>query len=312
MRKGPWPKALFLGILSSLFFSVTYLVNSVMARSGGDWMWSASLRYIWMLPILLLLTFPRSGWRRVAAEIRRAPAPWLLWSLVGFGLFYAPLSFASAYGPSWMVAGTFQFTILAGALETPLFRHPDGSRQKVPIRLLPAFAVMIAGVFLQQLEHVQQNSLGGAALFAIPVLLSAFAYPLGNRKTMLLCAERLSTTERILAMTLCSMPLWLVLAGAAFMRSGLPSPSQAVQSLVVAIFSGLVATIVFFHATQLVRCEPHRLALVESTQCGEVLFSLLGSMVLLQDAWPGWAGWLGLALVTGGMIVNPLLAAEQS
>lgn len=79
----------------------------------------------------------------------------------------------------------------------------------------------------------------------------------------------------------------------------------------VAVSSGAVATIVFFHATHLVCRTPHRLALVESTQCGEVVFSLLGSMVLLHDAWPGRAGWLGLALVTGGMIVNPLLVAER-
>ena len=51
----PWPKALLLGIGSSLFFSVTYIINNAMAQSGGDWLWSACLRYLLMLPILLLL-----------------------------------------------------------------------------------------------------------------------------------------------------------------------------------------------------------------------------------------------------------------
>ena len=49
---GPWPKALFLGVLSSLFFSFTYLINNSMAQSGGDWLWSASLRFLLMLPAL--------------------------------------------------------------------------------------------------------------------------------------------------------------------------------------------------------------------------------------------------------------------
>ena len=50
----PWPKALLLGIGSSLFFSVTYVINNAIAQSGGDWLWSASLRYLFMLPILLV------------------------------------------------------------------------------------------------------------------------------------------------------------------------------------------------------------------------------------------------------------------
>ncbi len=138
----PWPKALFLGVLSSVFFSVTYVVNSAMAQSGGYWMWSASLRYLLLLPMLLVLTV-KQGWKPVFTELKRAPFQWILWSTVGFGLFYAPMAFSAAYGPSWMVAGVFQFTMLAGALETPLFRNPDGSRQKIPTKLFPAFAVII-------------------------------------------------------------------------------------------------------------------------------------------------------------------------
>ena len=77
--KKAWPKALYLGIASSVFFSVTYIVNSAMARSGGNWMWSASLRYLLMLPILLALT-AKQGWKPIFQEIRRAPWQCLLWS----------------------------------------------------------------------------------------------------------------------------------------------------------------------------------------------------------------------------------------
>lgn len=306
----PWPKALYLGILSSAFFSVTYVVNAAMAQAGGDWMWSACLRYLFLLPMLLVLTV-RQGWKPVFAELRRAPLPWLLWSTVGFGVFYAPMAFAAAYGPSWMVAGAFQFTMLAGALETPLFQDKDGKRQKIPTRLFPAFAVIIAGIFLLQLEQIRTDSdIGRALLFAIPVLISASAYPLGNRKTMAVCKTELTTQQRMLAMTIGSLPFWLLMAGAATVRVGLPSATQLAQAFLVSLFAGLIATLIFFEGTRLVKDNPQRLALVESTQCGEVIFSLIGGILFLHDALPGLFGWLGLALIVGGMIVNSLLTIK--
>ena len=306
-----WPKALFLGILSSVFFSVTYVVNAAMAKSGGDWLWSASLRYLLMLPLLLLLT-AKSGWKPVFQELRRAPWQWLLWSTIGFGIFYAPLTFASAYGPGWMVAGAFQTTMLFGALETPLFRAADGSRQKVPTKLFPAFLVIIAGVFLLQIEQMRlEQDLSKALLFSIPVLVSAAAYPLGNRKTMEFMQAPLTTLQRVLAMTIGSLPFWLLLSLIAVVRGGLPSGGQLAKAAAVAVFSGVTATVVFFEATRLVRSHPQRLALVESTQCGEVIFSLLGGILFLGDPLPGAAGWIGLVLILGGMIFNSLLTMKK-
>ena len=307
----PWPKALFLGILSSVFFSVTYVVNSAMAQSGGYWMWSASLRYLLLLPMLLVLTV-KQGWKPVFAELKRAPFQWILWSTVGFGLFYAPMAFSAAYGPSWMVAGVFQFTMLAGALETPLFRNADGSRQKIPTKLFPAFAVIIGGIFLLQIEQIQNDpNLGRALLFAIPMLISASAYPLGNRKTMAVCKAPLTTAQRMLAMTVGSLPFWLLLSILATIRVGLPSTTQVLQASIVSLFSGLIATLIFFEGTRLVKEHPQRLALVESTQCGEVIFSLLGGILFLHDALPGLYGWLGLLLIVGGMIFNSLLTMKK-
>ena len=306
-----WPKALFLGLLSSVFFSVTYVLNAAMAQSGGNWMWSASLRYLFLLPLLLILT-AKQGWKPVFAELKRAPLPWLLWSTVGFGLFYAPMAFSAAYGPSWMVAGVFQFTMLAGALETPLFRNPDGSRQKIPTKLFPAFAVILVGIFLLQLEQIRNDpNIGRALLFAIPMLLSASAYPLGNRKTMAVCKAPLSTAQRMLAMTIASLPFWLILSGIATVTVGLPSSTQLTQAFLVSLFAGLIATLIFFEGTRLVKSHPQRLALVESTQCGEVIFSLLGGILFLHDALPGFYGWLGLLLIIGGMIFNSLLTMKQ-
>lgn len=305
-------RALLLGLVSSVLFSVTYVVNNAMAQSGGHWMWGACLRFLLMLPALLALAPFCGGLGPVLRELRVAPGRWLLWSVVGFGLFYAPLTFASAYGPSWLVAGTFQFTILAGALMTPLLtRTADGGRGKIPVRLFPAFGVILLGVFALQWENARDSGGLRALVFVVPVLVSAFAYPLGNRKTMALCGGRLGTVQRVLAMTLGSLPLWILMAGAACLTAGPPSGAQVLQSAIVAFFSGLLATLVFFSATRMVRAKPQALALVESTQCGEVAFSLLGGVWLLGNPLPGLLGWVGLGLIVGGMLYNSLLQPQS-
>ena len=119
-------KALFCGILASLFFAFTFLLNHSMNLSGGYWMWSACLRYLIMLPILALVLrrMPGERFRPVLDAIRARPAAWLVWSTVGFGFFYLPLTLASVFGESWLVAASWQVTIVAGVLLTPVFGKP--------------------------------------------------------------------------------------------------------------------------------------------------------------------------------------------
>src|ERR687898_252397 len=87
---------------------------------GGAWEWTASLRYLMLLPLLAVIVGARRGLAPVLATLRAQPKRWLLWSTVGFGLFYAPLAFAVAAGPGWLLAGTWQITILAGILLAPV------------------------------------------------------------------------------------------------------------------------------------------------------------------------------------------------
>ena len=44
-----------LGLLAAFFFSFTFILNSQMNISGGSWIWSASLRYLFMFPILFII-----------------------------------------------------------------------------------------------------------------------------------------------------------------------------------------------------------------------------------------------------------------
>ena len=141
----------------------------------------------------------------------------------------------------------------------------------------------------------------------LPVVLAAFAYPLGNRKMIEVCNNKFNTFQRVFGMTLCSMPFWMVISISGILSAGLPSKGQVLQSLIVAIFSGIIATILFFKATDIVSNNTHKLAIIESTQSGEVLFTLLGGVFLFHDKIPSFISLIGITLVIIGMILNSLI-----
>ena len=293
-------KALLYGLLASMFFALTFILNRSMNLGGGYWLWSASLRYLFMLPMLWLLLRRQKAAAAVVKQIRCRPVVWLLWSTVGFGLFYAPLSMASCYGESWFVAATWQITIVAGVLLTPLF----GSR--IPVKNLLFSAVILAGIFMLQLPHLESMESSGSLKALALILIAGVCYPLGNRKMMAHCPAGFSTTQRVFGMTLCSMPFWLLCSVYALFTHGLPPFGQVVQSVSVALFSGVVATLLFFEATNLVRHNSKQLAIIEATQAGEVLFTLLGGILFLHDSLPTNAGFLGIGIVVLGMLLNSL------
>jgi drug/metabolite transporter (DMT)-like permease len=305
-------KAIALGILASLFFAFTFVLNREMNLAGGSWIWSASLRFFFMLPMLTGLLLPRRQIRAVFERIAARPLEWLLWSTVGFGFFYASLCFASDFGPSWLIAASWQVTIVAGALLTPLFHRPTGGRERrqrrhgLPARALSFSLLILLGIFLIQTQEARQGSPREALLAAVFVLIAAFSYPLGNRKMMELCEGRLGTLQRVFGMTVSSMPFWILLSVYGLATRGWPSAAQALQTFLVAVFSGIVATLLFFKATDLVHGDMHKLAAVESTQAGEVVFTLLGGVLLFGDRVPTAVGYLGLVIVVAGMGLNSL------
>ena len=306
MKQSQFARALWYGILGALFFAFTFIFNRSMNLSGGSWVWSASLRYLFSLPMLAVLAWRKGELAGVLSAIKKEPLTWLVWSTVGFGLFYGPLSLASIYGESWFVAATWQITILAGLLLTPLFG------QKVPGKQLLMTLVILLGIILIQIPYFGSGLGSGVVRASLLILLAAFAYPLGNRKMMVHCKQdQLSTTQRVFGMTLMSTPFWLLLSVFAVADAGLPSDGQILQSLIVAVFSGVVAALLFFEATNLVKHNHKQLAVVEATQAGEVLFTLLGGCLVLGDSLPSLLGFLGIAIVTIGIIGNSLLTGSD-
>lgn len=274
-----------------------------MAVSGGSWQWTASLRFLWMLPILFVIVSIRGNLAPLFQAIKSNLLQWLLWSTIGFGLFYATLTFGASFGPSWLVASTFEFTIIAGMFIGPLLEK-RGQRKGISKASLLFSIIIFLGIVLMQISEARATSVKSMLLGTIPVLIGAIAYPLGNRKMMQIAGNKLDAFQRTLGMTLCSMPFWIVLSGFGYMDSGFPTESQLLQTLLVAIFSGVIATLLFFTATDIVRSDPKALAAIEATQAMEVIFTLFGEIILLHAALPNSYSCAGIGLVVIGMILH--------
>ncbi|MEI4769953.1 multidrug resistance efflux transporter family protein [Psychrobacillus sp. FJAT-51614] len=300
-------REILLGVLASLFFAVTFILNRSMEISGGSWLWSSSLRYFFMVPFLLIIVGYRKGISTTFKEVKASPSTWLIWSFVGFVLFYAPLTFAAAYGPGWLISGMWQFTIIAGVLLAPLFTLKiDGEliKQKIPIVSLFISLIILIGIILIQIPNTESFQISMFLLGVLPVIVAAFAYPLGNRKMMDHLDGRLDTFQRVLGMTIASMPAWILLSIYAIFTVGLPSMDQVFQSLIVAVSSGVIATILFFMATDRARDHQGKLAAVEATQSTEIIFVIIGEMWLLHVPLPAPIALIGLAIIILGMFLH--------
>ena len=169
-------REIWIGILASLFFAVTFVLNRTMELSGGSWLWSASLRYFFMVPFLIAIVAYRKGLGQTKKEMITKPAPFFIWSVVAFVLFYAPLTYAAAYSPGWLLAGTWQLTIVAGVLLAPLFTiivktnaGKQKIRQKIPAISLCISLIILVGVVLIQIPHAQSVDIRTLWLGIIPV-----------------------------------------------------------------------------------------------------------------------------------------------
>jgi drug/metabolite transporter (DMT)-like permease len=298
--------AVGLALCSALFFTLTYVLNRSIVAGGGQWAWAVILRYLFTLPLLALVLPWQGGVGELPRELRKHPRPWLWWSSIGFVLFGVPLTWAASSGPSWLIAGSFQITVLAGPLLAPLLYRDE--RRRLAWRSLAIGALIVAGVFVLQWGHAQ-GSLHWSDWLAIgAVALAAFAYPLGNRGLLLHLEQaemgpgqtRLNAVQRVFGMTLCSWPLWLLFALIAWFTVGPPTWREALLAGGVALSSGTIATVLFFRATDMVRREPTALAAVEAMQAAELLFATVLGVLFLGETWPhGYALFGALAIIVG-------------
>jgi drug/metabolite transporter (DMT)-like permease len=281
---------------------MTYVLNRSLVAGGGHWAWAVILRYLITLPLLALVLPWQGGLGELPKELRLYPRTWLLWSAVGFVLFGLPLTWAANSGPSWLVAGSFQTTVLAGPLLAPFIYRDD--RRQLAWRSVAIGLLIVVGVFALQWGHAQGHLGAGDWLAMAAVVFSAFAYPLGNRMILLhleRSGTRIGATQRVFGMTLCSWPLWWVLAAVTWFVVGPPGWREALLAGGVALSSGVIATVLFFRATDMVRSEPTALAAVEAMQAAELLFATVIGATLLGEAWPHGFSAFGAAMIVVGI-----------
>ena len=310
------PRLITLGSLAALFFSSTFILNRAMSLQGGHWAWTSSLRFGFMLVFLVVILLVTQG-KQALADVRDVFLQhWRFWILaggIGFGIFYSLITFSSQYAAGWIVATTWQTTILASPLVLSLFGH------KVPAKGLLFTGIIFAGILLVNVEHAALTGLREVLLSALPILGAAFAYPIGNQ---LVWEARAGHNPRIpqihhpilengfarvLLLTLGAIPFWVVL----LFVSAPPAPTrgQFLSTALVALLAGVIATTLFLYARHLCR-QPYEIAAVDATQSMEVVFSLIGEIIFLHGAVPGPLGWVGVALTILGLVAYMRIQAE--
>ena len=300
-------RPMLLGLAAGLFFSSTFVLNRAMSLEGGHWYWTAALRYGFMVLLLGIglaaVKGPGYAWR-VVMEWRRH---WLFWTMsgsIGFGCFYALLCFAADFAPGWVVATTWQLTIIATLVVLRLFGgHFAG-------RIWLYALVVFAGVAVVNLSNVTLNNLQPLLLGSLPVLAAAVCYPLGNqlvwearrgnRHLPVIDADLVDNSfAKVLLLSLGSLPFWLMLY--CWVPAGAPSLGQLFNTGLVALFSGVIATTLFLHARGSAM-NASQLAAVDATQASEVLFALAGEIVVLHSPLPNFLGFTGMVVTVLGLI----------
>ncbi|ABM03279.1 conserved hypothetical protein [Psychromonas ingrahamii 37] len=300
-------KLINLGLLSGLFFSATFVLNEIMSEQGGHWFWSASLRYLFMVIFLLIIALLSDGIKQLKQLLQlflQHAVFWIVTGSIGFGAFYALICFSADYSPGWIIAATWQFTIVASLLVLMLFGR------RFPSRVWLFSTMIFFGVLLINLSQATEVSINQLLFGALPVLLAAFCYPLGNqlvwevrqgqhKKLPKIHSPLLDKAfNKVLLMSLGSIPMWIVLG--LFVQPGLPEKSQILNTALVALFSGVIATSIFIYA-RTKATKASELAGVDATQASEVVFAMIAGLILLNSVQINLLAICGLAFVFIGL-----------
>ncbi|OOR89561.1 hypothetical protein B0181_06190 [Moraxella caviae] len=314
-------RLIFIGLLAALFFSTTFVLNEMIAKSGGHWFWSASGRYIFMWLLLsVIILLRRGGWANLCGLVRLFFTHIKFWGVaggIGFGGFYAFLCFGAEHAPGWIIAATFQSTVVASLLVLAVF----GERIRLPV--LFASLLIFLGVAIANIGEGARSStstnLSELLLFgALPALMAGFCFPIGNQlawyaKNPMPRLSRHAIGKHIPAirspllnnplhivwlLTTGSLPLWAVLGG--IVMPSLPDGAQIINTFLVALFAGVIATSVFLYARSHATTSA-QIAAVDATQAGEMIFAIIGSALLLGTALPSLLSGAGLVMVVVGL-----------
>ena len=355
-------KLILLGLLAGALFSSTFILNELMSSAGGHWFWSASLRYLFMWLILTVIIAIQQGVKRINELLTIFRAHWGFWCVtggIGFGLFYTGICYAGDHVAGWVVAATFMFTVVTSLLVLLAFGQRFDKKFIIYALLVFIGVVLVnvsEGLDAASVSEATSTSMSEMLLYgALPALIAAFSYPIGNqlvwqvsynsrKHTAALQNERdnysrncsaaddtvtntlsynriqhKSMLQRLIAripaietdllqnafnkvwlMSLGSLPFWLILG--IIVRPEVPSSSQIFNTLLVALLAGVGATSIFLYAREKAQTSSE-VAGVDSTQASEVIFALIGGILLLGNTLPSAMGLFGIGLIMLGLVL---------
>jgi drug/metabolite transporter (DMT)-like permease len=295
-----------IGLLSGLFFSSTFILNRFMSLEGGHWLWSASLRYAFMIVFLVVILALFQGRKAPWMVLKLFFKNWLFWVIagsIGFGGFYSLICFSTDYAPGWVIAATWQLTIIASLFVLA------GFGRSFPRKIWGFSLLIVCGVLLVNTTHIDSITIKQLLYGGFPVLIAAFYYPIGNQlvweaanhNSSLPCINSSyleNPFNKIFLLSLGSVPFWLLLI--VINRPPPPSSGQIVNTALVAVFSGIFATSLFLLARNKAK-QPSELAAVDATQSSEVVFALIGEIILLKAPLPTLTALIGIVLIFVGL-----------
>lgn len=302
-------RLILFGIVAGGFFSTTFILNEVMSAHGGHWLWSASLRYFFMLLFLTIILWFQGGMKRLIDVCKLFISHYIFWIVsgtIGFGFFYALICFSADYSPAWVIAATWQFTVVATLFVLMFFG------KKFPRKIWSFSLVVFVGVSLINVSQMKSFDLHALLLGAVPILIASFCYPIGNqliweaknghhRFVPQIKSKLLSNAfNKVFLLSLGSIPLWLVLI--AIIRPVAPRQSQIINTSLVALFSGVFATSIFLYTRNLAK-NSNEIAAVDATQASEVVFSLLGGALIFGHTSLNLMSIIGLILILAGLFL---------
>lgn len=259
---------------------------------------------------------------------------------IGLGT-YGLLAFAADYAEGWVIAATYLFTVVASLVVLSFFGQSFQKKVIVySVIVFIGVVLANVGEGLRH-STSQGTDWHALLLFgALPAFIASFCFPLGNQLIWQAAQPKGGTTHptyaiskaannearkvtselatskllqkvpqvtspllsnplhKVWLMSLGSLPMWLVLG--VMVQPPAPSVSQITISFLVALMAGVLGTTTFLHARSLAK-QPQQLAAVDATQGSEIIFALLGGMLLLHTPMPSGLSFVGIALVIIGL-----------
>ena len=267
---------------------------------------------------------------------------WCVTGGIGLGT-YGLLAFAADYAQGWVIASTYLFTVVASLVVLSFFGQSFQKKVIVySVIVFIGVILANVGEGLRH-STSQGTDWHALLLFgALPAFIASFCFPLGNQliwqagqpkgdstyptheiskaasnetrnETSELATSKLlqkvpqvtspllsNPLHKVWLMSLGSLPMWLVLG--IMVQPPAPSVSQMTISFLVALMAGVLGTATFLHARSLAK-QPQQLAAVDATQGSEIIFALLGGMLLLHTPTPSGLSFVGIALVIIGLVL---------